>query len=187
MTATGPQQLSASQRLAALEPECSSAAALAFFDDLPAVRAEELTGRWKGRELRTGHRLDGLLTASGWHGKQFDDTESVHPLLFSAGGSVFPVEPRKMPLSLAGKVPVRTVDVARKLLGAVGPAVRTSKPRARLRNLEHRGVVTASMIYDHLPIIDSFRRVDEDTLLGVMDERGEPQPYVFILSRDVAR
>jgi hypothetical protein len=40
------------------------------------------------------------------------------------------------------------------------------------------------MIYDHLPIIDIFRRVDEDTLLGVMDMRGLADPYFFILRRD---
>lgn len=61
--------------------------------------------------------------------------------------------------------------------------VGTRKPRARLRDVEHRGVVSAAMVYDHLPIIDHFRAVDDDTLLGVMDMRGAP-PYFFILSRD---
>ena len=42
------------------------------------------------------------------------------------------------------------------------------------------GKVSAAMIYDHLPIIDIFRRVDEDTLLGVMDMRGLADPYFFI-------
>lgn len=34
-----------------------------------------------------------------------------------------------------------------------------------------------------MPIIDVFRRVDADTLLGVMDLRGSA-PYVFVLQRD---
>ena len=36
-----------------LEPACTTEQALALFDSLPAIRAEELTGRWSGRELRT--------------------------------------------------------------------------------------------------------------------------------------
>jgi hypothetical protein len=49
--------------------------------------------------------------------------------------------------------------------------------------VEHRGTLTAAMIYDHLPIIDYFRRVDEDALLGVTDLRDLPEPYFFILAR----
>jgi Domain of unknown function (DUF4334) len=33
------------------------------------------------------------------------------------------------------------------------------------------GVVTATMSYDALPINDHFRRVDADTVIGVMDVR----------------
>ncbi|KAK8091320.1 hypothetical protein PG994_000825 [Apiospora phragmitis] len=40
------------------------------------------------------------------------------------------------------------------------------KPGARLRPVEYRGVVTASMVYHQVPIIDHFRRVDGDTLLS---------------------
>ena len=39
------------------------------------------------------------------------------------------------------------------------------------------------MIYDRQPIIDVFRRVDDVTLLGVMDLRGMSQPYFFVLTR----
>ncbi len=80
-------------------------------------------------------------------------------------------------------VPVPVVERARAALGVLRPALRTSKHRARLRSVEHRGVVTAAMVYDHLPIIDFFRRVDADTLLGVMDLRGSA-PYYFVLTRD---
>ena len=50
---------------------------------------------------------------------------------------------------------------------------------------EHRGVVTATMIYDALPILDAFRLVDDDTVLGVMDLRRAP-PFVFSLARDAS-
>jgi len=171
-------------RLAALEPVCSAADALALYDDLPAVRPEEMTGRYRGRELGTGHAMDGLLESSGWYGKQFDDADHVHPLLFrSPSGEIFAVEPRMVPLGLIPRVPKAVTDRSRSLVGALKPAIRTKKHRARLRAVEHRGLVTAAMVYDHLPIIDVFRRVDADTLLGVMDLRGA-EPYFFILQRD---
>jgi hypothetical protein len=171
--------------LAALEPACRAEEAFAFFDGLPPVRAEELTGRWRGRELATGHPMDGLLEASGWYGKQFDSVDDVHPLLFATPGAApFAVDPRRVPLGLAGTVSASTVARGRGLLGPLKPVLRTSRPAARLRNLEYRGVVTAAMVYDHLPIIDVFRSVDSDTLLGVMDLRSEPAPYFFVLVRD---
>ena len=53
----------AAARLATLEPRCTTEQALAFFDALPSVSAEDIRGRWAGRELETGHPWDGLLTA----------------------------------------------------------------------------------------------------------------------------
>jgi hypothetical protein len=50
--------------------------------------------------------------------------------------------------------------------------------------MEHRGMTSATMIYDHWPILDTFRRVNHDTLLGVMDLRGMAQPFFFVLRRD---
>jgi hypothetical protein len=171
--------------LAALEPSCPIEEALALFDSLPAVRPEELTGRWRGRELRTGHSMDGLLEASGWYGKQFDGVDEVHPLLFAGpDGEVFAVDPRRIPLGLAHRVPTSVVARGRSLLPALRPALRTRQHRARLRQVEHRGVVTTAMVYDHLPIIDVFRRAADDTVLGLMDMRQDPRPYLFVLQRD---
>lgn len=173
--------------LQSLESGCTPAQAWEFFDALPVVRAAEVRGRWRGRELATGHPMDGLLAASGWYGKQFDGDEAVHPLLFSISGdpdAVFAVDPRRVPVGLAGTVSPSIVAKGRGLLGVLRPGLRTRRHRARMRNIEHRGVVTAAMIYDHLPIIDVFRRVDPTTLLGVMDKRDLSQPYFFVLSQD---
>src|SRR5689334_11606680 len=124
----------------------------ALFDELPPVRAAEMTGRWRGSELPTGHPLDGLLTASGWYGKQFDGPESVHPLLFSHGGGVFSAEPRRLRFGLSGRLPLRLVRAGRAALALLEPLLRTTAPRARLRDLDYRGTTSAAMIYDHLPI-----------------------------------
>lgn len=170
--------------LAELGDRCRPEQALALFDALPAVRSDGITGRWRGRELATGHPWDGLLTASGWYGKQFDGPESVHPLLFrTPRGRILPVDPRRIPLGLVGRVPVPAVAATRRLLDVLAPALRSRGHRARLRDIEHRGTVSAAMVYDDLPIIDVFRRVDDATLLGLMDLRSIPRPYFFVLDR----
>jgi hypothetical protein len=163
-------------------------AALAFFDGLPPVPAADLLGRWRGSGLPTGSRLDGLLEAYGWYGKEFLGAEAVHPLLFTGrGGRPRPVDPAWIPLSLlrdhSGLARLRPVRTA---YGRIRPLLYTHRPRARLRTVEHRGVSTAAMIYDALPIIDVFRRIGPDCVLGAMDMRGLPSPFFFLLERDPA-
>ena len=60
---------------------------------------------------------------------------------------------------------------------------------ASLRVVYYRGVATATMVYDNHPIFDHFRRVDDDTVLGVMDRKGDKGPLFFFLERiaDAAR
>jgi hypothetical protein len=48
----------------------------------------------------------------------------------------------------------------------------------------HRGVPTAALVYDRLPVVDVFRQVTPDLLLGLMDLRGLPDPFAFLLERD---
>ena len=52
---------------------------------------------------------------------------------------------------------------------AAQPLLRTTAPRARLRAAAHRGAVGAAVIHDALPIVDLFRMVDPDALLGLMN------------------
>jgi len=64
--------------------------------------------------------------------------------------------------------------------------VHTKRSKARIRMIEHRGIVSAAMIYDQLGICDVFRKLDENTVLGVMDLKGEHQlGYFFVLERVV--
>ncbi|CAN5181361.1 DUF4334 domain-containing protein [soil metagenome] len=162
---------------------------LALYDSLPVVQIDTLLGSWRGSELPTGHPLDGLLAAFGWHGKRFDSADSVHPLVFdrARGAGLVSVQPALMPIGLVLKLGKRLPHPA---VGGVfrllQPLMTTSAPAARLRMIEHRGLVTAAMVYDALPIIDVFRHVDEDTLLGIMDVRGSDQPYPFVLHREDA-
>lgn len=40
------------------------------------------------------------------------------------------------------------------------------------------------MIYDEKPINDVFVKLNDDQVLGVMDLKGQPLPYFFVLQRD---
>lgn len=55
--------------------------------------------------------------------------------------------------------------------------------KATLRFVRYRGVCTATMVYDKHPIFDHFKQVDEETVLGVMDRKGEAFPLYFWLRR----
>jgi hypothetical protein len=165
------------------------AEALEFFDRLPPVSPDGMLGRWRGSGLPTGSPLDGLLEAYGWYGKEFVDAETVHPLLFrDRAGRPRPVDPDLLPTGLLrDRAGLAHHPLARSAFTGVRPLLFTRKPKARLRALEHRGVLTAAMIYDALPIIDVFRRVDDATVLGFMDMRGLPDPFLFLLRRDPVR
>jgi hypothetical protein len=54
---------------------------------------------------------------------------------------------------------------------------------ASLRSVAYRGVVTATMVYDSHPIFDHFRKIDDNTVLGVMDRKGDSLPLYFYLQR----
>ena len=49
--------------------------------------------------------------------------------------------------------------------------------------MDYRGKVSATMIYDHLPINDSFRKIDDNRVFGVMDYKEQEQPFFFVLTR----
>ncbi|PNP79754.1 hypothetical protein FNYG_06847 [Fusarium nygamai] len=145
-----------------------------LFDSLPAVKPEELRGLWKGESFATGSPLDGGLEKSGWYGKEFIDNDKVHPLVFKSNSNGrFNVNPVKI-LHLQNDV----------YLPDVQSDVETDQPTARIRVVEYRGVPTASMVYNERPIIDSFRKVDENTVLGSMENPELPVPYFFVLRRE---
>jgi hypothetical protein len=161
--------------------------ALALFDRLPAVEPTEMLGRWLGGNFATGHPLDGVLEAFHWYGKAFRGPDDVDPLLFrTACGAVVPLRATLLPdARWLERWPWLGTPAAGSLFQRLAlPLWITHHPQARLRVVEHRGVASAAMLYDNLPIVDVFRRLDVHTLLGVMDARGISQPFFFTLRRE---
>ena len=158
--------------------------ALAYFDCLEPVPTELMIGRWRGEGIDTAHPMDGLLEASSWHGKVFENAEAVHPLVHTGVfGGKFHVNPALLPLALASNLPFRKFIIPL-LFPLVRPFLSTKKACARLRMTLYRGKISATMQYDAKPINDVFRKIDERTVLGLMDRKGDPQPYFFKLMKE---
>jgi hypothetical protein len=162
--------------------------ALAIYDQLEVVELDFMLGRWHGSGFPTNHRMDGILEAYGWYGKDFQSADCVDPMLFKHGDKIVRVNPERIPLwLLTADFPPPKSSFAGRCFNAVIPLIQTHQYKARMRMTEYRGKVSATMIYNGLPINDVFRKVDENTLLGIMDLNGMKQPYFFVLHRDVLR
>lgn len=160
--------------------------ALCRFDVLAGVEPEAMIGRWRGVALPTGHPLDGVLEALGWHGKAFESVDQVHPLLFrTRSGAVVPLDPAFMPAGVALRWPDLARSAPVRMAFAAGrPLLRSRRPAARLRAVTFRGKRSAAMIYDRKPIVDHFRRIDDHRILGLMEMRGMERPFFFLLTRE---
>ena len=163
----------------------STKQALELFDRLEPVEIDFMLGRWTGSEIPTGHPLDGLLEASNWYGKEFIDGDNVHPLVLSKqSGRTYKTTPMMLMMRLGMNVPIFKQPFMKPLNGFVTSIVSTNKSKARLRMVDYRGKTSATMIYDWLPIHDHFRRFDEQSVMGLMDFKGQENPYFFLLMRE---
>ncbi|KEQ51618.1 DUF4334 domain-containing protein [Sphingobium chlorophenolicum] len=54
---------------------------------------------------------------------------------------------------------------------------------ARLREIAYEGKVQSTIIYDDRPLMDYFRKVNDDLVLGLGDLKGQPKMF-FWLARD---
>ncbi|MFF3735398.1 DUF4334 domain-containing protein [Streptomyces sp. NPDC002476] len=120
---------------------------------LDTVRPEEILGEWKGGEFDTGHPLNGQLEQIRWYGKRFVSVKDVKPLL------------------------------CRDDQGELFSNIELGKGESSLWNVEFRGEVTATMVYDGQPIFDHFKRVDDTTLMGIMNGKEFPEdgPFFYFI------
>jgi hypothetical protein len=54
---------------------------------------------------------------------------------------------------------------------------------AQLREVSFNGKVSASLIYDQQPIMDYFRKVTQNVVVGLGDIKGKPTDFFFHLTR----
>ncbi|MDT0202796.1 DUF4334 domain-containing protein [Nocardioides sp. AE5] len=132
----------------------------ALWADLAPVRAADLLGHWRGGDFATGHVISTVLEKSRWHGKWFDGLLEVTPIVCRDEDDKFVANT--------------------KAAGGGG---------ASLWDLEFRGEVTATMVYDRLPVFDHFKAVDDGLLMGIMNGKlqatyGITDLYYFWLERD---
>lgn len=126
---------------------------------LPTVRVEQIIGRWRGVRLDTDHRLARWREKMEWYGKEFISRTDAKPVLCYDDN------------------------------GDIYSDQEYGRGEATLWMVEFRGEVTATMVFDGVPIFDHFKMVDENTLLGVMNgkdtdlflDRGHY--FYFILER----
>jgi hypothetical protein len=157
--------------------------ALELFDSLEPVDIDFMIGRWWGEGYHTGHPNDGHLEAFHWYGKLFESSEDVHPLLFlNRHGEIVSIDPGAMSSGGEQSGPASRIDV--KIFQLLMPLLSTSESRARLRMTEYRGKVSATMIYDQMPVYDIFRKLDDNTVFAVMDNKTIKDPFFFKLNRD---
>jgi hypothetical protein len=159
--------------------------ALQFFDALPAVSLEDVIGLWEGQGLWTGHPLDGVLENLGWFGKRFYPDLRVDALLFRTGSMrLVPVDPAFIPVRLALRFSrFARSRFARNWFSCIQKALRANGTVASLKSLPFRDRISAAIIYDRQPIVDHFRMIDQDTIVGAMTVQGDARVYFFVLTR----
>lgn len=146
------------RELAAMTEGVSPAELDELWAQLDVVRAHDILGEWKGAAFRTSHPLCRGLDQSRWYGKTFESVSTAKPLI------------------------CRAED------GTLYSNTELGGGDASLWNIEFRGEVTATMVYDGRPIFDHFKRLDETTLMGIMNGRADlvladGEHFYFLLER----
>ncbi|BDY27786.1 DUF4334 domain-containing protein [Mycolicibacterium mageritense] len=128
----------------------------AFWAVLEPVPLDFMLGEWSGGEFVTGHKMNGLLEKARWFGKTFKSVTDVQPLVC---------------LDENGQKFSNT---------------QLGKGEASLWLEEFRGQVTATMVYDGQPTHDHFKKVDDRTVMGIMNGKGvldNGRYFYFFLER----
>jgi hypothetical protein len=128
-----------------------------LWPDLDTVRIEDVLGEWRGSAIDTGHRAVEEVRKMRWFGKTFTSRLEVAPLICYDED------------------------------GNLYSNTEAGNGGASLWMIEFRGEVTAAMVYDGLPVFDHFKKVDEATLLGIMNGEesvfDEGEHFYFVLER----
>jgi len=155
------------------------------FQGLPPVEPYEMIGLWTGRGIPSGHPIDGVLENLGWFGKRFLAQMRADALLFRYGEKcLVAIDPAWIPLRLAFRFPkLGRTRAASNLASYLLRRIRAKGPVASLKAIPFHGVTSAAMAYDTQPIVDYFRKVDDDRVMGAMVIEGDDRVYFFELNR----
>jgi hypothetical protein len=127
-----------------------------YWATLPPATLDGMLGEWKGGAFNTGHKLNAALEQARWFGKTFTSAADVKPLI--------------------------CLDED----GNKFSNVELGNGEASLWMEEFRGEVTATMVYDGQPTHDHFKRVDDNTVVGIMNGKfamNGGRPAYFYLER----
>jgi hypothetical protein len=154
--------------------------ALEEFRRLPPIEPRELVGLWQRRGIPAAHPFDGVLENLGWFGKRFMPNMRVDALLFGSGERrLTAIDPKWIPLGLALRFNrLGRTRAARNLFSYLKRRLRARGPVASLKIILFGGVESAAMVYDDQPIIDHFRRIDEERIMGAMTIKGDQRIYL---------
>lgn len=145
----------------------------AVFDQLKPISPEFLIGKWKGFSFDTGHPAHRILDTLKWAGKDYRSVDDVDPIM------IYDDSGKRSWYSEYGHA-----RVSSELQGI--PVQGYAADRSQIREVKFHGTVSAAMIYDKFPIIDVFKYVDDNTVLGAMDSKDFPADageYYFYLKR----
>ncbi|QUQ65538.1 DUF4334 domain-containing protein [Kutzneria sp. CA-103260] len=129
----------------------------AIWADLETAHIDDIIGEWRGVALDTGHRAVAAMRAIRWYGTRFNSRMDAHPIV--------------------------RYDPDGNLYSDTDYA----DGAASLWMVEFRGEVTATMVYDGVPVFDHLKRVDDNTLLGIMNGKqfapDSDDHFYFLLDR----
>lgn len=126
-------------KLTAREDTIADAELDEFWATLEPVSIDFMIGEWQGGEFHTGHAANGFMKRLNWFGKTFVSAGDAKPL-------------------------VCLDDDGHRFSNT-----EAMNGEASLWMEEFRGDVTASMVYDGQPVHDHFKKVDDTTVVGIMN------------------
>jgi hypothetical protein len=121
-----------------------------YFASLEPMNLDEMIGEWQG----------GNLFTKSWLGRLF--FKDFIAMKWFGKRILSPDKVKAQVWSFLGK----------KLSIPIGSAI--------LRRLEFRDKISTSLIYNYLPIIDHFRKIDDRTVMGIMEIKGKVYIYFYL-------
>ena len=101
--------------------------------------------------------------------------------IFTEGtGSKFETFLRYLPIKLYGKRFLNKNRVQAWVFSVFGIKFGFPGATAILETIDYRNKISTSMIYNYLPMIDHFRKVDNSVVMGIMEIKGKLSVYFYL-------